>query len=119
MSNSIKDNIMNGATWKRCVYMLLCAIFCSVAELVVFAVVIIQFLFKLFTGATNPRLLKLGQGLAIYIYQIVQFLNFNSEHHPYPFSGWPRAEPKEIKPADVKPAHVKPKEEEPGETKPA
>jgi len=114
MSDSVKDNIMNIATWKRGLYMLLCAIFYSIAELVLFAVVIIQFLFNLFTGETNPRLLKLGQGLAIYIYQIVQFLNFNSEHHPYPFSGWPRAEPKEVKPADVKP-----KEEKRGETKPA
>jgi hypothetical protein len=114
MSNGVKDNIINIATWTRGMYMLLCTIFYCVAELVLFALVIIQFLFKLFTGATNPRLLKLGQGLAIYIYQIVQFLNFNSEHHPYPFSGWPRAEPKEVKPADVKP-----KEEKPGETKPA
>ena len=119
MSDSVKDNIMNIATWNRGLYMLLCTVFYSIAELVMFAVVIIQFLFKLFTGETNPRLLKLGQGLAIYIYQIVQFLNFNSEHHPYPFSGWPRAEPKEVKPADVKPANVKPKEEKPGETKPA
>jgi hypothetical protein len=42
-------------------------------------------------------LLKLGQGLASYIYQIVQFLNFNSEHLPYPFSGWPRAEPNDVR----------------------
>ena len=45
MSNGVKDNIMNIATWKRGLYMLLCTIFCSVAELVLFALVIIQFLF--------------------------------------------------------------------------
>ena len=61
----------------RGLYMLLCAFFYAVAELVLYAVVIVQFLLKLFTGETNPRLLKFGQSLATYIYQLVQFLNFN------------------------------------------
>ncbi len=94
MTNDIKQNIQESSVWKRGLYMLLCAIFYSIAEVVLFAVVIFQFIHKLFTGETNQRLLKLGQSLATYIYQIIQFLNFNSEHLPYPFSGWPRTEPK-------------------------
>jgi uncharacterized membrane protein len=97
MTNNIMHNIKDSSIWKRGLYMLLCAIFYSIAEVVVFAVVIFQFILKLFTGETNKRLLKLGQSLATYIYQIVQFLNFNSEHLPYPFSGWPRAEPKDVR----------------------
>lgn len=95
MTDDIKHNIKNSSIWKRGLYMLLCAIFYSIAEVVMFAVVIFQFIHKLFTGETNERLLKLGQSLATYIYQIIQFLNFNSEHLPYPFGGWPRSEPKE------------------------
>jgi hypothetical protein len=31
--------------------------------------------------------------LATYFYQIIQFLNFNTEHHPYPFAEWPHGKP--------------------------
>jgi len=96
MTSNIEHNIKDPSIWKRGLYMLLCTVFYSIAEVVMFAVVIVQFILKLFTGETNQRLLKLGQGLASYIYQIVQFLNFNSEHLPYPFSGWPRTEPKGV-----------------------
>ena len=96
MAGKIGHNIKDSSIWKRGLYMLLCTIFYSLAEVVLFAVVIFQFILKLFTGETNQRLLKLGHGLASYIYQIVQLLTFNSEQLPYPFSGWPRTEPKGV-----------------------
>ena len=76
--------------------MLLFAIFYSIAEVVLFAVVVFQFLLKLFTGETNARLRKLAQSLATYIYQIIQFLGFNSDYQPYPFGAWPKGEPKAV-----------------------
>lgn len=94
MSNDIKENIKKQSTWLRGLYMLLFALFYSLAEIVLFAVVIFQFLLKLFTGDTNDRLLKLGQSIATYIYQIIQYLTFNSDHQPYPFGAWPRGEPR-------------------------
>ena len=97
MNDNITHNMKDASIWKRGLYMLVCAFFCSIAEVVLFAIVIFQFVLKLFTGETNQRLLKLGQSLATYIYQIIQFLIFNSEHLPYPFSGWPRAEPNDVR----------------------
>ena len=97
MSDDAKANLTTSSTWMRGLYILLFALFYSVAELVLFAVVIFQFLLKLFTGDTNPRLLKLGQGLATYIYQIIQYMTFNSDYQPYPFGAWPRGEPKTTK----------------------
>lgn len=94
MSNDIKHNLKQQSTWIRGLYMLLFALFYSIAELVLFAVVLFQFLLKLFTNDTNGRLLKLGQSLATYIYQIVQYLSFNSDYQPYPFGAWPKGEPK-------------------------
>ena len=91
--NDIKDNIKEPSIWMRGLYMLLFAIFYSLAEIVLFAVVIFQFILKLVTGETNERLLALGQSFATYIYQIIQFLNFNSEQKPYPFTVWPKGEP--------------------------
>jgi hypothetical protein len=100
MDNDVKNNIKQASIWKRGLYMLLLAIFYSLAEVVLFAVIIFQFLLKLVTGEVNQRLLKLGQSLAIYIYQIVQFQNFNSERKPYPFNAWPKSEPQAIKQAE-------------------
>ena len=68
----IKENLTQQTIWLRGLYMLMFALFYSIAELVLFAVVVFQFLFNLFTGKSNPRLLELGQSLATYIYQIIQ-----------------------------------------------
>ena len=97
MSSEVKENIKQQSTWMRGLYMFLFAIFYSVAEIVMFAIAIFQFLFKLFTGDTNPRLLKLGQTLATYMYQIIQYLTFNSNYRVYPFGAWPKGEPSELK----------------------
>ncbi|NOQ69113.1 MAG: DUF4389 domain-containing protein [Gammaproteobacteria bacterium] len=96
MSNEIKENLKQQSTWIRGLYMLMFALFYSIAEIVLFAVVLVQFFLKLFTGQTNPRLLMLGQSIATYIYQIIQFLTFNSDYQPYPFGPWPKGEPSEL-----------------------
>ncbi|NOQ68946.1 MAG: DUF4389 domain-containing protein [Gammaproteobacteria bacterium] len=96
MSNEIKENLKQQSTWIRGLYMLMFALFYSIAEIVLFAVVLVQFFFKLFTGQTNPRLRMLGQSIATYIYQIIQFLTFNSDYHSYPFGPWPKGEPSEL-----------------------
>jgi len=100
MSNEVKENLKSQSTWKRGLYMLLYIIFSRVAEIVLGFIVLFQFLLKLFTGETNERLLKLGQGLSTYVYQTLQFLTFNSEYHPYPFGAWPKGEPKPVKISD-------------------
>lgn len=97
MSGEMKDNLKQQSTWMRGLYMLIFAVFYSIAEVVLFAIVVFQFLLKLFSGETNPRLEKLGQSIATYVYQIIQFLTFNSEYQVYPFGAWPRGEPSELK----------------------
>jgi hypothetical protein len=97
MSNDVKDNIKKQSTWIRGLYMLLFTIFSRMAEVVLFAVILFQFILKLLTGNTNERLRKLGQSMSTYIYQILQYLSFNTEVHPYPFGAWPKGEPKPSK----------------------
>ena len=100
MGTDIKKNLQDKTTWTRGLYMLL-FIFCyGIAKAVIFAVVILQFLLTLFTRRANARLLKLGQGLSSYIYQILQFLTYNTEYHPYPMGAWPKGEPKHISKPD-------------------
>lgn len=93
MNDTLKQNLKEKDTWLRGLYMLLFILFISVAKVVILAVVIFQFLSELITRKTNQRLLKLGQSLSTYSYQILVFLTFNSEYRPYPFGAWPRGEP--------------------------
>jgi len=94
MSNELKDNLTEQSTWMRGLYMMMFGIFYSVAEVVLIAVVVVQFFFKLITGNTNPRLLQLGQSVATYIYQVMKYLTFNSDYQAYPFGPWPTGEPR-------------------------
>jgi len=96
MDSDLKQNLQDKTTWTRGLYMLL-FIFCNgIANAVIFAIIILQFFLTLFTRQPNARLLKLGQGLSTYIYQILQFLSYNTEYHPYPLGAWPKGEPKGI-----------------------
>lgn len=97
MSDEIKENFKQKSTWLRGLYILMFALFYSIAEIVLFAVVFIQFLLVLFTGKTNPKLLMLGQEIATYLYQIIQYLTFNSDYQSYPFGDWPNGEPSELR----------------------
>ena len=94
MNDELKQNIKERKTWLRGLYMLLFLIFYSVAKVTVFAIIAFQFVLSLLTGKTNEKLVVLGQSLSTYLYQILMFLTFNREQHPYPFSDWPKGEAK-------------------------
>jgi hypothetical protein len=96
MEHEIKQNLRNRTTWWRALYMLLFTVIYGIAEFVIAAVVLFQLLSVLLTGTTNERLLSLGQNLSTYLYQIVLFLSFNSDDHPYPFGDWPDGPPTEF-----------------------
>lgn len=93
MDDELKQNIKEPKTWLRGLYMLLFLVFYSVAKVIIFAVIAFQFILTLLTGKTNDRLVKLGQSLCTYLYQILTFLTFNSNEHPYPFGAWPKGAP--------------------------
>ena len=93
MNTSVKSNITRRGTWLRALYMVLFAVIYNVAEIVLVAVVLLQFVLVLFVGENNRRLLAFGKGLSTYVYQIFLFLTYNSEEMPFPFNPWPAAEP--------------------------
>ena len=97
MDEEFKENIKQQSTWLRGLYMIMFALFYSLAEFILFAIVIFQFILMLFTGKNNSRLQKLGQSIATYIYQIMQYLTFNSNYQAYPFGAWPKGEPVSLK----------------------
>lgn len=92
MSSELKENVSNTNTWGRALFMILFGIIYSVAEVVLWAVVVIQFLFVLFSGEKNERLLRFGKELSAFLYQVFLYLTFNTEEKPFPFADWPKEE---------------------------
>ena len=89
MDDELKHNLTAGETWVRGIYILLFAFFLVVARVVTGAVVVIQFLFTVFTGKTNTNLKNFGAMLSHYVYQCLLFVTYNSDDKPFPFDDWP------------------------------
>lgn len=90
---AIEKNLKSKSTWLRLVFMLVFYVLATVASMVASVVVVLGFLWVLFTGETNDRLQRAGQGLATYIYQIIRYLTYNSAERPFPFDlEWPDSE---------------------------
>ncbi|SFD26524.1 protein of unknown function [Thiohalospira halophila DSM 15071] len=99
MEPELRSNLRESSTWKRLVFMVIFAIAFQLAELLLAAVAVIQFLFRLVTGECNDRLAVFGAGLAEYLRRVVAYLTFASDSRPFPFDNWPDAEPERIAPA--------------------
>ena len=77
--------------WMRGAYILLFAFIYSAAKVVLIAVVVMQFLFILFTQEKNEKILNFGADLSEFLYQIFRYFTFNSDTRPFPFSDWPES----------------------------
>jgi hypothetical protein len=92
--NDFERHVKSRSTWLRLLFMIVMGVCYAVSRFVVGVVIVLQFFYVLFTGETNPRLKELGQSLATYTYQILQYLTFNTEQRPFPFDdGWPVGPP--------------------------
>jgi hypothetical protein len=89
MNNEMKSSLTAADTWKRGLFMVLFVVIYSIAEFVLGMIVFFQFLHVLFNREINERLRELTTDISVFIYQILQFLTFNSEVKPYPFAAWP------------------------------
>jgi hypothetical protein len=89
MSTHLKDNLGRGGTWIRGLYMLLFAVLFNVAEIVLAAVAVFQFLAQLVTGGVNRRLQTFGANLAAYLQETTAFLTYASDDKPFPIGPWP------------------------------
>ncbi len=99
MDDELKTNLTARETWLRGVVMLLFGLAFYVAEAVVFAIALVQFLAALFSGRPLDRLATFGAQLAAWLGEVVAFLTFASEARPFPFAPWPDARP-DILPPD-------------------
>lgn len=91
---TVEENIKTKSTWIRLLYMIVFGSIYALTRIVVFAIVVLQFFWLLFTGDPNRRLTETGQSFATYTYQLVRYLTFNTEERPFPFDDdWPSTKP--------------------------
>ena len=90
MNEEMKQNLKNPGTWNRFVYMMVFVFFCCVAGTLFMIIIAFQFIVTLLTSVPNDRLKPFSRHLALYIYDVLRFLSYNSEEKPYPFSDWPK-----------------------------
>ena len=89
----VEENLKSRSTWLRLVFMVAYLLIVWLASLVGSVVVLLGFLWVLFTGEVNRELRQVGQGIAAYIYEIIRYLTFNTDDKPFPFGGeWPSSD---------------------------
>jgi len=88
--NRVEDNLKSRSTWTRAIFMLICCVLVSLATMVGSAVVLLGFLWVLVTGKVNRQIREVGQSLAVYLFENVRYLTFNSDDKPFPLGNdWP------------------------------
>ena len=89
-TSDIEKHVTARTTWIRLVFMILFAVFYGVSRLVTAVVVVVQFFHVLFTGEANVQLKTFGHSLAVYSFEVVDYLTFNTETRPFPLDAeWP------------------------------
>lgn len=87
---TVVDNLKSQARWLRLLFMVGFSFAGYVSVLLIMLVAIIQIVHGFVTGESNQRLLQLSEGLNLFFFQVVQFITYNSDKKPFPFSDWPR-----------------------------
>lgn len=90
MDKQWKDNIKSESFWLRSVFMVLFFVVYRIVDILVLLVSISQWLYVLLSGDANQGLRKFANGLSLYVAQIINYLSYNTEEKPYPFSDWPQ-----------------------------
>lgn len=98
--SELEKNVKSRSTWMRLVFMIVSLALLAVSRVVTAAVVVIQFFTALITGKPNEQLKSWGHSLAIYSYEVINYVTFKSNIRPFPFDAdWPTELP-QAEPAD-------------------
>ncbi len=89
MREEIKQSLQKNEILVRGLFMLFFIVIYSISKFLIIGIMLFQLVTVLLAEKPNEQILKFSQSLSVYIYQIVQFLSFNNEQRPFPFSKWP------------------------------
>lgn len=87
----LSRNIRDKDTWLRLVNMILFGVASYVCALITFAIAVVQFLSRLFSGGTFAGLSEFGTNLATYQSDMIRYLTFASDNKPFPFAKFPES----------------------------
>ena len=86
----VGDNIKSRSTWQRLFFTALyILIACVVLDVLFLALVILQCGFLLFTGKKNENVVNFTNSVVRYYVQVLNYLSFQSDELPFPFSNFP------------------------------
>jgi hypothetical protein len=80
------NHVLNGESWFRLLLMLLLAPLLACVGFLILCVALFQFFSVLASGESNPQLRALGRDLGHFCMEMVDFLTYNSERKPFPFT---------------------------------
>lgn len=87
--DDLKRHVKDKDTWLRFVYLVLFGVVFYVSVFITFLASGLQFLAKLFSGASFDGLSEFGDNLATYQGQVTRYLTFASDEKPFPFAPFP------------------------------
>ena len=99
----IKDNAKNIDTWLRGLFILIFGVIFYFLYGLIWLLVIFQFITKVITGELNSNLEQFSTKMTSYAMQILNYITFQSEERPFPFSPFPNGEANAAPPAKVEP----------------
>jgi len=84
-------NVKAGDSWGRGLVMILFVIAVEMLRIVVYALALIQWVYRLVTRKPLGPAMRFGESLGLYADQIVRYLTYASDTKPFPFAEWPAA----------------------------
>lgn len=94
--DDIVENLREPSAWIRVLFMVGFALVLHlIVGPIIIVLMIVQALFKLITSETNFNLRRFGKALGQWVYEVIQFLTYNSQEKPFPFSDFPPLEDEE------------------------
>ncbi len=76
----------------RILYVILFCIVFSFMDVILAIIALLQSIISVVSGEPNEALKDFGARLGIYIKQIAEFVSFNTDDMPFPFSDWPESQ---------------------------
>ena len=79
MDEKLLSNLKSETRWFRLLFMLMFAFVGNVVLMLIFLIAVVQAVHGFITGDVNHRLLQLSTGLNQFLYQVANYLTYNSE----------------------------------------
>jgi len=93
-----KDNARNTDTWLRGFFILVFGVIFYFLYILIWLLVIFQFVTKVLTGELNRNLELFSTKMTSYALQILNYITYQSEERPFPFRPFPEGNVEGLRP---------------------